>query len=266
MAWTARIARFIKSLDPNHLVLDGTYGVNTDALTIDEVDLYSDHFYPMNVDRLKSDVALTTAANKPFIVGEYGWTQGDLPTFLSTIRTLSQSGSLVGDTYWSFFPHADSFGYVQHGDGFTVHYPGDTAAMRTAVQALRGHAYAMQGVAVPPPFDVQSPPGKVVFPNASSIAWRGTAGADKYSVALGLTQNGPWTTVCEQCVTDNDLPMTIPGRGVGLDFDMGMGVTRHGHVRGSDASNHGNVGSWAKVTPFSVGGKAGPSCIVAPEP
>jgi hypothetical protein len=38
--WTGAIAAFIKSIDSNHLVLDGTYGINAEALPLPDVDLY----------------------------------------------------------------------------------------------------------------------------------------------------------------------------------------------------------------------------------
>ena len=72
--WTQAIAREIKSILPNVLVLDGTYGVNPAALTIPEVDAVSQHFYPLYASRVRSDARQAAAAGKLYIVGELDWT------------------------------------------------------------------------------------------------------------------------------------------------------------------------------------------------
>lgn len=57
-AWVAEIAAFIKSLAPGKLVVDGTLGINETHLSISEVDIVSDHFYPPSVSTLQSDLSL----------------------------------------------------------------------------------------------------------------------------------------------------------------------------------------------------------------
>lgn len=201
-SWTQTIANYIKGIDSNHLVLDGNYGINTTSLPLKNVDMYSDHFYPMDVSRVNRDATTVAQANKVFYVGEYGWNSGDpLSSFASAIENNGTSG----DTYWSLFPHNDTYGYVQHNDGFTLHYPGDNSSMRSAAQILRTHAYAMRGIAVP----ADGKPGVPVITNinGNEVAWRGTAGADTYTVERS-TGNvpGQWNVVCDRCVTDNGTP------------------------------------------------------------
>lgn len=156
--WTDTIAKHIKSLAPKHLVMDGTYGIQPAALTLDSVDLYSDHFYPRNVSKLEEDLALVSKAGKAFYAGEYDSTltgtsgNGDsLPTWLSAIENAyAQKNGLIGDAFWSLFGHtANCSAYVQHGDGFTVHYPGDDANMVQAVKDFTAHGYKMQGLTPP---------------------------------------------------------------------------------------------------------------------
>mmetsp|Transcript_26365 Transcript_26365/g.66297 ORF Transcript_26365/g.66297 Transcript_26365/m.66297 type:complete len:455 (+) Transcript_26365:112-1476(+) len=204
--WTAHMARFIKSIDPNHLVLDGTYGVNPDALHIEEVDMYSDHYYPMNLTKLASDAALCEKASKVFFVGEYQWSSGDLTSFL---RALRQNPAVAGDTYWSLFPHADNYGFVQHQDCCTLHYPGDSAEMRARVQQLRTHAYHMSGRSVAGFMVPPAPLITSVDPLSGAVAWRGAVGADRYSLQVRQAGAQQWSTLCERCATDDQTPLAL---------------------------------------------------------
>jgi mannan endo-1,4-beta-mannosidase len=57
-AWVQEIGTYVKSLAPKKLFVDGTYGVNSEHLNIPEVDIFSDHYYPISLTKLKSDLAL----------------------------------------------------------------------------------------------------------------------------------------------------------------------------------------------------------------
>ena len=70
--WTDEICRYIKELAPYKLCIDGTYGINKTHLGIASVDAFDDHFYPLNITKLKSDIELVGSANKVYIAGEYG--------------------------------------------------------------------------------------------------------------------------------------------------------------------------------------------------
>lgn len=56
--WTRDVARLVKEVAPGKLVVDGTYGVSGTHLEVEEVDLFSDHFYPVNVTKLRVDLDL----------------------------------------------------------------------------------------------------------------------------------------------------------------------------------------------------------------
>lgn len=204
VSWTQTIADFIKSNDRYHLVLDGRYGIDPDALSLASVDLYSNHYYPgMDVARVNADAQAVVGAGKVFYVGEYGWNQGDaLSSFLGAI----ESNGTAGDTYWSLFPHNDQYGYVQHGDGYTLHYPGDTPDMRDRAQALRTHAYTMRCLSVPPYSRPDAP--SITSINLNQIAWRGVVGAAAYSIERLTAGSGAWQVICDRCATDNDTPWT----------------------------------------------------------
>jgi hypothetical protein len=208
-AWTAEVSAYLKRIDPRHLVLDGHYGVDSAAADLPTVDLCGAHFngtaYKMTGAALRDQV-LKLAGKRPYIVGEFDWQEhhqgGDLTDFLQ--EALSNAG-VAGATYWSLFGHADVYGYVQHNDGFTLHYPGDTPEMRRRGATLRNFAFAMHGFTVP-----QEPgPAMPMLTGASSglVTWRGAAGADTYELDRSTHGPvGPWVVVTKGSVTDNTLP------------------------------------------------------------
>lgn len=201
--WTKRIAAFIKGIAPNHLVLSGTYGVSLAELGLDDVDIHSDHFYPPDAVRLELGAALCKSSSKAYVAGEWGWRyNGSVTAFLNA----SQRSSAAGDLYWSLFPHADDFGFVQHNDGFTMHYSGDWPFMVQRRLEITAHAAAMRGQHGSPPNAsvVTSPVLHDIFATNNTLTWRGAAGACSYDVfrgfqsafsaiAKGLTDNStPW--------------------------------------------------------------------------
>ncbi|KAI0009761.1 glycoside hydrolase family 5 protein [Xylariaceae sp. FL0662B] len=146
--WVRDIAAFLKDLAPEKLVVDGTYGVNPAHLAIDEVDIFSDHFYPVNTTKLRLDIEAVEAASKAFFAGEYDWkgqSGGDaLESFFSVIE---ESPAACGDTFWSLFGHAapDCDTFVDHNDGFALQYgnPENTAYINGRIQLIRKHFVAI---------------------------------------------------------------------------------------------------------------------------
>jgi mannan endo-1,4-beta-mannosidase len=57
-SWISEIGKYVKSLAPKKLFVDGTYGINQTHLNIPEVDIFSDHFYPPTVEKLKEGLKL----------------------------------------------------------------------------------------------------------------------------------------------------------------------------------------------------------------
>ncbi|KAI1083203.1 glycoside hydrolase family 5 protein [Whalleya microplaca] len=147
-AWVRGVAAFVKGLAPGKLVVDGTYGINRTHLGIEEVDIFSDHFYPPDTTKLRSDIEAVEAAGKAFFAGEYDWigqSGGDaLESFFSIIE---ESPAACGDSFWSLFGHAapDCDTFVAHSDGFTLQYgnPANSAYIDSRIQLIRKHFIAM---------------------------------------------------------------------------------------------------------------------------
>ncbi|NIK69474.1 carbohydrate binding domain-containing protein [Paenibacillus sp. BK720] len=219
--WTQDIADYLKSIDSNHLVMDGTYGVKDAHLSISSVDIYSDHFYQwpavgacckgLSVTELNTQANKVQAAGKAMVVGEFAWnleTYGTLASFLSAIEA---QPAIAGSNYWALFGQNDDYGYKVHNDGFTIYYPGTTTDMRTKAQQLRNHAYAMRGISVPAAGVPDAPliTGHQASGGKVQLKWRGAAAADKYTVERATAgASGPWTVVCNQCATDTSTPWT----------------------------------------------------------
>jgi mannan endo-1,4-beta-mannosidase len=106
ISWTQVIAHYVKSLGPHKLIMDGTYGINTTHFAVNTVDLFSDHFYPLNISRLEQGSAQVKSANRVYVAGEYDWTGlhgGDnLTNFFSAIEADQKQSEPVisGDLFW----------------------------------------------------------------------------------------------------------------------------------------------------------------------
>jgi len=157
--WTTEISSYVKSLAPNKLVVDGTYGVNKSHLSIDTIDIYSDHYYPLNITKLQADIALVAAVNKTYLAGEYDWTGNtksapSLESFYGVIEARQELANpvIAGDLFWSLFMHdvPNCNIYVNHSDGYTLQYgnPRNTVQNNTQISTIREHFFRMQGVNV----------------------------------------------------------------------------------------------------------------------
>lgn len=95
-SWTITIAKHLKSLAPNTLVMDGSFArtenreacFSKEVLDCPEVDIFSYHYYGTGeISRVKKDIELVRKSKKVFIAGEYGFFNEvkDYSTFLSII-------------------------------------------------------------------------------------------------------------------------------------------------------------------------------------
>jgi hypothetical protein len=213
--WTAKITAFIRSQDKNHLIMDGSLYLDPDDLRLPDVDGIDTHYYPLNTVKLSQDACQTAAAGKAMVVGEYGWNDpGQLAAFLTDIQN---TPAIAGDMYWDLEPQNDFWGYVEHYDGYQLHYPGDNSDVNdhghepllakgsdvSEVTELREHAYAMSGTVMPTYPALVAPVMTNVEQVRSSTAgagnlleWRGSPGAASYVVQRSTKgASGPWTTV-----------------------------------------------------------------------
>lgn len=77
-SWVQEIGSYVKSLAPNKLFVDGTYGVNRTHLAIAEVDMFSDHYYPISLSKLEGDLSLGTCCIRRIAMFQHFCGQADI--------------------------------------------------------------------------------------------------------------------------------------------------------------------------------------------
>ena len=209
-SWTQTITRYIKELDPNHLVMDG-YGaggrrlVREESLAEPAVDIVSSHHY----ERSPEDVIQNIEANrrlvqgkKVYVIGEFGFL--GTPGLCAIMDYIVRHDDVAGGLIWSLRYHRHEGGFYWHSEplGFGLykayHWPGfrsgDEYDETNLLAAMRGNAFAIQGKAVPP---VPPPGAPLLLPvsDVAAISWQGSAGASCYDVERADTPDGPWTIV-----------------------------------------------------------------------
>lgn len=207
-SWVDTISAFIHHIAPHQLVAAGKqFGIDPSTLTAPGVDVVDVHYYPATPAQVQADAAQVTAAGKVYVAGEYG---SDSANQALTSAMVSDP-DVTGADFWSLFAHNDTYGYVQHNDGFTVHFPGDSPAMQQADDQIRDLDYAMSGSSIPP----LPAPGQPLITSITRqgsgnvLAWRGSTDASTYTVLRSQAgPSGPFSTICDRCATDNDTPWT----------------------------------------------------------
>jgi len=224
--WTRQIAGYVRSLDPNHLILSGAANVRLAAVDACVSFVYPHWSLPLSV--VGNWIDACRSAGKPYIVYEYGWdttnfaTRPALSGFLATLRA---DPEIAGDAFWALEAHADGHGWMpipadttdptaartgESGEWWAMYYTGvptlvmSAADMAARAQIVRANNYALDGVrlprhSIPPAPRVTS---AVWSSGGVKVVWRGSAGAGSYSVQRAPARVGPWTTVCRRCATD----------------------------------------------------------------
>ena len=136
-----------------------------------------------------------TDAGKAYIAGEY-----DSNSASAVLPGLVDDPDVTGMLSWSLFPHDDTSGFVQHLDGFQIHFPGDDPAMKEDVAAQRAYAAALGSAGDD---SVTRPPLITSVTDdygLHRLAWRGATGAVGYDVQVEDADG--WTTLTDEPVGD----------------------------------------------------------------
>ena len=206
-SWTREIARYLKSLDPNHLVMDG-FNASTlrpESLAFTDVDIVTTHHYPGN----KSSFAELIRANaelargkKPYIVGEFGFVSTDK---MNDAMKAIQDSHAAGGLLWSLRFRDREGGFYWHSEpGLggnlykAFHWPaspvGNDYDEINLLAAVRSNAFAIRGL-TPPAIPVPAPPTLLPIADAAAISWQGSVGAKNYQVERAAKHDGDWQIV-----------------------------------------------------------------------
>ncbi len=207
-SWSKEIAAYIKSLDSNHLVIDGNHvgnnGLQTEIPDDPNIDIITAHYYPGQkpppveaIEQTKRQIA----GRKAFFVGEFGFIPTeDVRKLLDKVIAERLSGALV----WSLRFHNRDGGFYWHSEGAAdnsvkaYHWPGFQTGQAydgtNLVRLMREKAYEIRGEQAPA-LPAPSPPAMLPIKSAYAISWRGSAGAYAYDVERATVRRGPWTIV-----------------------------------------------------------------------
>ena len=206
-AWTREIAHYIKSLDTNHLVMDGfnTAHLRAESLEIPDVDIVTTHHYPGNKQSFAELIranAEMAKGKKPYIVGEFGFVStAQMADAMQAIADSSCSGGM----FWSLrFRNRDGGFYWHSEPGLggnlykAFHWPASTIGNDydeiNLMAIVRSNAFAIRGLAVPP-MAIPAPPTLLPIADASAISWQGSVGASGYQVERAHNASGEWKII-----------------------------------------------------------------------
>jgi mannan endo-1,4-beta-mannosidase len=209
-AWTARIAKLIKSLDPNHLVIDGysLHGVREESLADPNIDVVTTHHYP-NVGKGEYIAPIRAARDKsrgrkPYFVGEFGFIPPEeIAAVYDEVIDTGVSGALLwslrfhhrdGGFYWHSEPAVEGLYKAYHWPGFDS---GAKYGEREVLRLTREKAFQVRGEEAPP-LEVPAAPRLLSISDPAAISWQGSAGASAYSVERTANAAGPWTVIADR--------------------------------------------------------------------
>jgi mannan endo-1,4-beta-mannosidase len=214
--WTKRIAAFIKSIDSQHVVIDGNslQGVSQEQLDDPNIDVITTHHYPRPMGNFIEPIREAwqkCKGKKPYFVGEFGFIPADeVKEVLDLVVDEGISGALI----WSLRYHHRDGGFYWHSEPLgaglfkAYHWPGfasgDAYEETETLHHVRNAAFAIRGLEVPP-IPKPQPPTLLPIDDPSVISWRGSAGAAEYDVLRSENENGEWETV-GRGISDAALP------------------------------------------------------------
>ncbi|WP_068610469.1 carbohydrate binding domain-containing protein [Paenibacillus swuensis] len=212
--WIGDIAAYFKSVNANQLFMDGNWGTLSEQSIEDpNVDILSNHYYS-NTDLAGTADRdrLRTKGKKPLIIGEVGLTATlNMQKMFDKVIENGTSGAMI----WSLRFHKEDGGYYQHRENssyFSYHYPPIlptaigypvTNDQANVVRMVTDRAYRIQNREVPP-IPVPEAPLLLPIQSVQKIAWRGSTGAESYTLERANTPDGPWSVVATEVVDSSN--------------------------------------------------------------
>lgn len=202
--WTAEIARFIKNLDTNHLVIEGTHSqvLSEEALSDPHIDVLSTHHYT-NIDESIKNILTNRELSrdkKPYFVGEFGLTS---PENVRAMVDTAMNNDVSGIMIWSLRFRNREGGFYLHrennGSGpfrFPGFPSGDLYSEKEIIDFMRTKAFQIDSIPVPA-IKIPEPPKLLEIPDAYHISWQGSVGAVSYIMERKESSEDEWIKIAE---------------------------------------------------------------------
>ena len=200
--WTKEIAAYIKSLDNNHLLVEGVIAkdITPEAIEDPNLDILSTHHYgdpKLSIEKITSNQKMI-AGKKPYFVGEYGI----IPTQkIREITDTIMSQGLTGGMIWSLRPRERSGGFYHHYEYNNVEsyrFPGFASGEwydeKAVLEIAREKAFQIDGL---PQAQMPIPeaPNMLEIKNVGLISWQGSTGAQSYSLERKEEYANDWVVI-----------------------------------------------------------------------
>lgn len=206
--WVSKAAAFIKSIDKNHLVIDGyhTSILRDSSLENADIDIVTTHHYSQNpketIDQINKNTQ-KSKGKKPYFIGEFGFIPtGDVNEILDAVLKNDIAGAMIwslrfrsaqGGFYWHSEHHSDNLLKAYHGPGFDSGKPYDEANL---FSLMRDRAFKIRGLPVPA-LEIPQRPVLLDITDNSQISWQGSAGAQSYIIERAETKTGKWLVIAK---------------------------------------------------------------------
>lgn len=208
--WTKTITRYIKSLDTNHLVLDGYYAIDNrpvleEAILEPSIDLVSSHHYETNPFDIPKNIQRNVdviKGRKPYLVGEFGFSSTE--ALKNVLDTIIKTDGICGALIWSLRHHRSEGGFYWHSEPMgagvykAYHWPGFETGIAydevNLMKMMREKAFEIQNKEVPN-ISIPKQPELLPIENVYSISWKGSMGASGYTIERANSKEGAWKLI-----------------------------------------------------------------------